>query len=265
MKKTAKNIKAYWDKQAKLYGADARATTNDYWFRELEFNKLIAVLQKIKSKNHVLDIGCGNGFNTMRLARKFPRSRFLGGDYAEAMIEKSNLALSQANPPVSNVKFATMDVTKLSDLARKFDVVISDRCLINLPNLWQQKTAVAEIVGVIKRGGYYVMIENFIEGHRNINKLRSGIGLSPIAIKWHNTFFSECFVSDWIERFFMVECRENISSLYYLITRAVYSKICQLKNRTPDYDHAIYQVAAKLSEQAGDWGPIKLLVLKKKL
>ena len=55
----------------------------------------------------------------------------------------------------------------------------------------------------------------------------------------------------------------NISSLYYLATRLIYSKICALENREPDYDHVIYQVGVELPVE-GDYGPTRLAVLKRK-
>jgi len=66
------------------------------------------------------------------------------------------------------------------------------------------------------------------------------------------------------KNYFTIKKRKNISSIYYLITRTVYSKICQLEHREPDYDNPIYKIAADLDESIGNYGPVNLILLRKK-
>ena len=157
-----------------------------------------------------------------------------------------------------------MDVLDLSPIKKKFDVIISDRCIINLPTRELQKKAIKEIWLSLKRGGYYIMVENFIEGHNVMNKLRKRLGLKEISVRWHNNYLDEKFLNSFISRYFKISTRKNISSIYYLITRTVYSKICQIENREPDYDNIIYKIAVGLDEAEGNYGPINLLLLKKR-
>jgi SAM-dependent methyltransferase len=264
--RTSEKIRSYWNDSAAEKGIDPRATTPDYWLRELEIFKIGEALEKINNKKNILDIGCGNGFSTVRLSRKFTKSNFVGGDYAEKMIDKAKLLAKKLRANSARVSFEAMDVMSLGGVKNKFDVVISDRCVINLPNVGWQKKAVREIAQALRRGGHYIMAENFAEGYDNINKLRGSLGLGPIPLRWHNCYLNEDFLRNVVFRNFKLIRKENFSSLYYLLTRAVYSKICQLEKREPDYDNKIYEVAAELTKfvSVGDWGPLDLLILKKK-
>lgn len=264
MKKDLANIKKYWDERARSNVANPKATTDDYWLRMIEIREIKRAISGIKNKKNILDIGCGDGFGTINIFKSFSGCNFWGGDYSEEMIKSAKILLKKNKIKFPNINFRVLDVLRLSFLNKKFDVVITDRCIINLPNKKLQKKAIKEIWQVLKRGGYYIMVENFIEGHNMVNKLRNRLGLKEIAVRWHNTFLDEKFLNTFIVRYFKIISKKNISSTYYLITRTVYSKICQIENREPDYDNPIYKIAVDLDETVGNYGPINLLVLKKK-
>jgi ubiquinone/menaquinone biosynthesis C-methylase UbiE len=264
MKKGINDIKNFWEERVKSRIANPRATTNDYWFRILEIKEIKKALNKIKKKTNVLDIGCGDGFSTISICKKFPKCNFVGGDYSKNMIASANTLLKKEKIKIQNIKFKVLNLLELSSLNKKFDVVITDRCLINLPNKTLQKKAIRGIWQVLNKNGYYIMVENFIEGHEKINKIRKRIGLPKISINWYNFFLDEGFLNKNICSHFDIIDRKNISSLYYLITKAVYSKICQIDNREPDYDHPIYKIVTNLDELIGNYGPVNLLVLRKK-
>jgi ubiquinone/menaquinone biosynthesis C-methylase UbiE len=264
MKKTMADIKKYWDERAEVYIADPRATTGEYWLREIEIREIIRRLQKIKKKKNILDVGCGDGYSTIKILQAFPGSYILGLDYSESMIRNAELFLKKEKISSKNIEFLVWDALKLRLLNKKFDVIISDRCLINLPTCTLQKKAIQEIQRSLIKGGYYIMLENFLEGHRNMNNLRRRLGLNDIPIRWHNLFFNEKFLQGVILRYFNLIERTNIASLFYLITKVVYSKLCYLENKEPDYNHILYKVAVDLDEISGNYGPLNLLLLKKK-
>lgn len=260
-------IKKYWNERASLNVANPKATTNDYWLRVIEIREIKRALfeiQKKKNIKNVLDIGCGDGFGTINIFQAFSKLKFLGGDYSEEMIKNAEILLEKSKIKSKNISFQLLDVLNLSSLTEKFDVVISDRCIINLPNLILQKRAIKEIHQSLKKGGYYIMVENFIDGHNNMNKLRKRLGLKEIPIRWHNNFLNEKLLNDFVDHYFKIINKKNISSIYYLITRIIYSKICQIENREPDYDNPIYKIAVDLDEIGGNYGPVKLILLKKR-
>jgi len=264
MKKTFENIKKYWNERAKLYVLNPKSTTDDYWLRIIEIKNLKKVLSKIKNKKNILDIGCGDGFGTIQLAKRFSHSYFFGGDYSKEMIKVAKVRAKKERIKLGkNLNFKILDITNLRDLNKKFEVIITDRCLINLPSRNLQEKAILEIYKTLAPGGHYLMIENFIEGHNNMNKLRRKLNLKEIPVRWHNIYLNNNFIKNVVSKYFSILKRENISSIYYLITRVVYSRLCQLEKREPDYDHPIYEIAANLDLNLGDFGPINLFILKK--
>lgn len=108
------------------------------------------------------------------------------------------------------------------------------------------------------------MLENFIEGHNKMNALRKKLRLKPIVVRWHNLFFDNKFLTDEVVKRFRIMEKSNISSLFHLITKVVYSKLCQLEGKEPSYDSPIYDIALALDEKAGDYGQLYLIILKKK-
>lgn len=255
-------IKDYWDNQARTFGSNANATTQDIYMREIEINYIIDFLSSFNRPLKILDIGCGNGFSTIQYKKRAEWHSYTGGDYSEEMIKYAKTELENQSMS-GEITFRAMDVLKLSEYGNQYDIVISDRCLVNLGTSANRRTAINEIAKCINPGGYYLMIENFIEGHLEFNRLRELLELEEIQVRWHNSFFSKQELSDVIKHAFFIERSDNISSLYYLITRVVYSKLCSLENRVPDYDNLIYQVASKLPP-IGDFGPICSYVLKRR-
>jgi len=253
---SADQIRDYWNQQAEQFGSDPRATTNDIWLREIEITSVSTILDRMDANDRVLDIGCGNGFSTIRWARSHSQE-FVGGDYSSAMISEALQALSSEPPTVrQRLDFRTMDVLNLP--ANEFNMVISDRCLINLESKADQFLAIDQIARALKPGGTYVAIENFKGAQLNFDDLRVQLDLQPIPVRWHNLLLEEDeFVEHAARRFRFIGAR-NISSLYYLVTRGVFSKLCSLEGKEPTYDHPIYEIAAELPI-VGDFGPTKLM------
>lgn len=257
-------IRSYWDERARAETIHPRATTPDYWVRELEIHHLAAILETLEPPITVLDIGCGNGYSTIELLRRFPRNRYVGADFSSEMVAAAQeAARGLPNELREQIVFEELDVLHLSDKYREhYDLIVSDRCLINLPTRELQWRALQEIASALRLGGHYVAIENFVGGQERLNDLRSQFSLDPIEVRWHNLFFSENEFLKRCEKFFQLVRFSDISSTYYLVTRVIYSKLCQMEGRAPDYDHPIYSIASELPP-LGDLGPIKLALLKR--
>jgi Methylase involved in ubiquinone/menaquinone biosynthesis len=247
------DIKNYWDSQAEKYGNSPSATTQDIYLRKIEINYICDFLESFDRPLKVLDIGCGNGYSTLEYKKRVGIHEYTGADYSEKMIINAKETLEIQK--IDNIDFKVMDVMKLSEYGEKYDIIISDRCLINLGGSKNRKRALIEIFKSLNESGKFLMIENFIEGHIEFNKLREQQGLQEIPVRWHNSFFSKDELLDSIKNYFKIIRFENISSLYYLATRVIYSKICMLEGREPDYNNTIYEVASELPP-IGNYGPI---------
>lgn len=255
-------VQQYWDERARASELNPNATTDDVYLRELEVRTLAATLGALGHKApRVLDLGCGDGFTTLKVAQQVGHALFVGVDYSESMIANAMQRLEGEAPDLrSRLEFDTGDATRLREKFEPgtFDVVISSRCLINLTSEDAQFAAIADIGRILKPNGHYLAVENFEEGQRELNTLRAAVDLPEIPVRWHNLFFRE---PEYLRRvgqhFSKVEIR-SFTSAYYYATRVIYSKYCQMQGRKPDYHHEIHQLAIDLPEM-GNYSPIKLV------
>lgn len=254
---TVDEIRNYWEGRA-AGDPSAQSTTQDVYLREIELRVLIERIERLKPAS-VVDIGCGDGRTTMGIARGLPSLEFSGFDYSDAMVEnaRANLAVQG----FSNVVFGRHDIR--DPLADRFDFAYTTRCLINLPDWELQRIALRNIHQALHAGGHYLMIENFMEGQENFNRLRREFALPEIAVRNHNLFFERNRLLLDIDGLFSVEEEVNISSSYYMVSRIVYSRICADSDVQPDYFNEHHRYAASLPF-SGEFGPVRLLVLKKK-
>jgi len=255
-------VKDYWEKRAEKSGKSSEATTNDYYLRIKEINSLCASIKAIlqnKEINSIADVGCGNGFSVIELAKRFPEISFFGLDYSEGMIKSANSMKYDSDIP--NVQFKLFDIIS-DNFDTKYSIIYTDRCLINLPTWDHQKIAIKKIYDALNDGGTFIMIENFTDGLNNFNKLRTDFGLPEIPVRFHNLFFERDTYEEYISKFFKKWNSENISSLYYIISRIVYSKICAEKGVEPNYYDIHHKLGSELPN-IGNYGPICMYTLKK--
>ncbi|MGA2093462.1 MAG: ubiquinone/menaquinone biosynthesis methyltransferase [Sedimentisphaerales bacterium] len=93
---------------------------------------------------YCLDIACGTGDITFRLAAKYPAGRIVGFDLTESMID-----LAKTRGTFANITFAIGDMCRMSYADDSFDIVTGGYALRNAPNLEQ---AILEIWRVMKPG-----------------------------------------------------------------------------------------------------------------
>jgi ubiquinone/menaquinone biosynthesis C-methylase UbiE len=263
MAQTPSQVKQYWEDRAQAAALDPSATTDDYYLRELEIRTFVEIITRTGLLTpRVLDLGCGDGFTTLGVARQLSAAHFVGADYSENMVHNAEGRLAMEEPEVRDrVRFRTGDATKLPEqfAGERFDIVISSRCLINLTSSDQQYRTIADVASLLNPGGVYVAIENFMDGQRVLSELRADMGLPEIPVRWHNLFFEPEEYLARVQALFSGVDIVNFSSAYYYATRVVYSKYCQLTGVKPDYHHEIHRLAIDLPPH-GNYSPIKLVV-----
>ena len=260
-------IKDYWDERARQYSDNPAATTDDIYLRELEIFTIIQTLKEIRLpvQGNLLDVGCGDGYSLLTVAEAFEYVSFWAIDYSEDMIGLALRRLESRPELKSRVQMMVGDVMVLRRVCRHtlFDVVLSDRCLINLDSFENQSEAIAQIANHTRPGGYFIAIENFTEGHENMNAARRQMGLPEIPVRWHNLYFQEEPFIQCVERFFQDILLKDFSSSYYFATRVIYSAMCQMKGEIPDYLHEIHRLAVRLP-WFGKFSPIRMAVMQRK-
>jgi ubiquinone/menaquinone biosynthesis C-methylase UbiE len=246
-------VKEYWDGQAKEFGISDMATAPDHYYRQKEIAEIIALL---RDGDFIMDVGCGNGFSTFRFAEACPNSFIVGVDYSKPMIEAAHLARGSDKRPT----FIVGNVLELANNPILYDAVICTRCLINLDTWYQQKDAILQIKTVLKPGGRLILVENTLEGLVNLNNMRQHFDLPPVEQRWHNHYLPQQWLEQFLTEHFTIQRAENIGSTYYLVSRVIYAKLCQLNGEEPQYLHPINEIAAQLPN-SGNYSPNMLYVL----
>ncbi len=258
-----KDIKEYWEDRP-LSNPNA-TTTNDIYFRELEINTIIDTIKEFNiTKGKILDIGCGDGYAIMKMAKIFLDADFTGLDYSKSMINNANKMLESNIELKKRVKFINEDIMNIESVLEvcTYDIIISDRCLINLGSKEKQYYILSKISKYIKPNGCYIAIENFIEGQNNMNDARNSVNLQDIPIRWHNIYFEEDEFLDTVRHFFRHIKFKNFASSYYFATRVIYSAICKINGQEPDYYHDINKLAISLP-WCGQFSPVRMVVMIK--
>lgn len=265
---SGQEIKDYWNKRAEAEAASGnRLTTNDWYLRELEAKTFIREItgRVTESAFQILDVGCGDGLTTIRVCGAIPGAHAIGVDYAAQMIQAASRNLQDHPELLTRLSFGVADALDLSRQFsdRFFDVILSDRCLINLGDYESQKKAFAEIASVLRPGGYYFAVENFCEGQDNMNRARLRLGLSEIPVRWHNLFFTEESFSAASSAGFENPEYVDFAGGYYYATRLVYAAYCLSRGEEPDYGHEIHRLAVDLPS-TGQFSPIRMAILRRK-
>ncbi|MFT5229607.1 MAG: ubiquinone/menaquinone biosynthesis C-methylase UbiE [Urechidicola sp.] len=257
-----KTIKEFWNDQAKEFGVDSLATMPDTYLKELEIENISKYLEQA---NSVVDIGCGNGYSTFEYSKKI-KGDILGIDFSDEMIKYAKQVGDQSDE-YKNVQFMQGDVRNLDIPDESMDLVITDRCLINLESRSDQKKAIDEVFRVLKPGGRYLMCEDTEQGLKNLNQLRKQAALEEILVRWHNLYLDESHLKSCSSSKFFITDEIRFSSFYYVATRIINGGISRDNNQSPDYLDPINKYSRLISGQGefGDFGPLKLFVWDKAL
>lgn len=251
-------VREYYDKKALECLLDCRSTINDPNERRLE---IIAILKYIKNDDQILDVGCGNGFTAVEIARR-RRVNYCGIDFSASMIDIAEKQKEYVKNLKGEVKFEIASVVKLPYGDNVFDKVISERCLINLSSWEDQQKGILEINRVLRPKGLFLMLESFSEGLVAVNSFRRKFHLAEIPIKWFNLYFEESKLTEFVKPYFEIVKKEYFNSSYYLATRVFYPALLKVLNKEPFFESRINRMLSFLPN-LGRFGYIRLYVFKK--
>ncbi len=252
-------IKQFWDEQAKKYSKNSLATSPDTIAFELE---LVKMKQLIPEGSKVLDIGCGNGIKGIELAKEL-NIDYYGMDYSEEMISQAEqLLLENSKLLKGKANFFVGDILENNSIRyNHFDIVISDRCLINLETIENQILAIRHIRTALKDKGIYLMFENCLQPLENLNQVRRSFSLPDIEVRWHNIYIDEQNFFSAIRDDFKLIKTVSFASAYYLISRTINALLTPSGEKI-DYMSDINKLSSKLPA-LGDFSPLKLVVLER--
>jgi len=200
-----KEIEDYWENPKTVSLIDEN-------LRIIETN---AVLRHISNGARLLDVGCGDGISTTEYAAK--AGECIGFEKSTLLYERANSRLSSKGIP--NCKFLLGDALSFPEGLGKFDVIVTQRVIINFMTWEEQKKVIDNVYSHLRVGGKYIMIENTYEGFENLNSMRREMNLADIKQHdWHNHFLTYQKLRNYMsDHFTLVE--ETNFNLYYFLTR----------------------------------------------
>jgi ubiquinone/menaquinone biosynthesis C-methylase UbiE len=261
-----------------------RSRIDEYWERADTISLLDKNLRKLETdfalsqigaNDEMADFGCGDGESTVHYAAR-ARS-CLALEHSNRLRAKAAERFAAAG--LTNVTLVAGDALDLSAYAGKFDLVVSQRLVINFMTWEEQKQVLQNIWGSLRAGGRYVMIENTFEGFEAMNEVRRAVGLPDIRLHdWHNYFLHYDRLMDSLGGKFVVE-KTHTFNLYYLLTRvfvnmfakfegygskAVKDDIIDMADNAARQLHELMGPRTKIMVPKGEsFGPIQGFVLRR--
>jgi len=244
----------YWNQRAMLA---ERAGSDDLIAKQLEIR---AISRSIRDGMTVAEFGCGNGATALALLGQHD-IEMRCYDFSPVMVEQARRLASEQNLD-HRVKFEVCDVRGEPDLGLKFDVIYTERMIINLPDWESQARAINYLVQLLNPGGHYLMCENSKSGLDRLNQLRACVSLDPISAPWHNVYLAD----EKVEQLQLPGARlvnvEPFSATYYFLSRVVNAWLANREGKKPAYDAPVNQLALELPP-FGDCSQGKLWTFEK--
>jgi SAM-dependent methyltransferase len=126
---------------------------------------LLQHMEDWDGKGRVLEIGCGNGPLSIRIAKRFPQSEVIGIDtwgtaweYSMAVCEKNAVIEGVAD----RVRFERGSAASLPFDDETFDIVVSNFVFHEVRNVRDKSELIQEALRVIKQGGRFVIQDLFL-------------------------------------------------------------------------------------------------------
>lgn len=232
----------FWDNRADL---GFKAGSNDTILKTMEIQE---IKKYLKDDLKVLEIGCGNGISAVELAKSYNLD-ILSVDYSPKMIENAKILLSEQsqNNLKGKIEFQVLDIRELSKIKGVYDIVISERVLINLDSYDEQIKTINVIETILKPKGKFIMCESSTKGLEMINYERKKFKLESIKMPWHNNYIDDDRLNNDLNKIRLnLKSINHFSSTYYFLSRIVYAHYADKNNLKIDYESEINKMSYNL-------------------
>ena len=174
------------------------------------------IKQRIPPNTKICDMGCGEGESTL-IYSNIPGTVVHAFDFSETRLRLARERLEGQR----NVSLKKVDFLKEYCFDKDYDIVVSQRFLINITEWDLQKNALLNLMAMLKSGGNLLMLEGSIQGVDSLNEFREAWGLDSIPIKWHNLFFDDHMLIEFMQGHGYKLIEEDELGAYFFLTRGV--------------------------------------------
>lgn len=257
-------IRIHWEKagESLALSDNITPTSRDPYLGELEER---AVIPWLEPGQLALDIGCGDASHTVKYAGYV--DRIIGLDVSSSLLSlaRKRMLDQGLEDKMELVAASILDLPQCLD-NRKCDCIVSQRCLINLPDWEKQKEALLKIHDTLKPGGRLIMTEGFQDELDNLNQLRQSLNLTPINVVEYNRNLCHDEFDNFITQYFSIKATADYG-LYIVLSRVFHP--LQVYPDQPRHDSVINRTAFMMAQHCPcpDWKKYSynlLYVLEKK-
>ena len=254
-----KKINQHYDKVAIKQKKSKLSAIDDEYIRDQETDFIINIIKNDKKKLNILDIGCGNGYTLAQITRLSKNFLIHGMDNNDSLYKIAHKRLTD------KAKIIKGDIRVFNkNFKNKFDIVISQRVLINILNESNQKKSLNNIISYIKKNGKLIVSESFNSGLEKLNSVRMKFNLKKIKPKFHNKFLKDDFFKT--KKLHKLKEENKNLSKHFFIARfldEIYLKSKKKKNFTFNSKFTKY-LDNTILEVNDNYSHLKLLLFKKK-
>jgi len=237
------DIKKHWEEVGKQYQnkGGISPTSRDPFLAKLEREN---ILNYLESNSNVLEIGCGDASHTIEYAQNV--NHITAIDLSENLLKLAEK--NRLESGAKNIELHQLSVLDLKEFFknRQFDIIISQRCLINLSQWEYQKEALYQIHHLLKKEGLLLMTESFNDEMKTLNKERTKYNLNPIKVVDYNRNFENLDFNDFISNIFATE--KILDYGFYLYLSRIYHPLV-VEPEMPKHDSPLNKIAALLATQ----------------
>lgn len=200
-----------------------------------------AIMRRLPLCGDLLDIGCGDGSSTRLFSTRAQRT--LGVDFVDGFVARAKE--EHGRPALDFMQADVLELGQTVGQHKTFDVAVSIRCLINLPDFERQALALGQIAGVLKSGGLYLTSEGWLEGFEGLNERRRHHGLPEMKVATYNQLICRKKFECHVARDFEIVGYESLG--YYLFMSRVFQPLL-VQPEAPTHTHRANHVAMQTQE-----------------
>ncbi len=235
------DIREHWRQAGDSFPTegDVTPTSRDPFLGQLERQNVLSFLEP---SFDALEIGCGDASHSIEYAQGV---RSLSGlDLTASLLDLARARAAAAG--VENLELSqgsVLDIGKLYQ-PRRFDCIISQRCLINLPEWRHQRDALAQARDLLKPGGLLLLTEGFQDALEQLNAARAALDLPEITVSYNRNMLRE-ELEDFASRDFEIVERRHYGA-YLVLSRTLHP--LAVHPESPRHDSPLNEAAMKLSQ-----------------
>ncbi len=229
---------------------DLYATSRDYNARELEIS---SIKQFLGPKGTVVDLGCGNGYTLLSLAKELEDWNLQGVDFSENLVRGAGELLEARQAELkSRIRLHCADAVNFVKQAETGSAtnVITERFVQNLPSVSVQHEVIRNIFRMLQPGGRFLMCEGSEDGHQALNSLRTELGLPKISATSKDNVSSirikESELEAFAEQLGFKLLHKLGYSLYFIMTRVLHPLL--VAPESPRFDAPLNDIAGRIQK-----------------